>query len=219
MKAMITGSSGTVGKALKAYFKRRKIEVVSWDRATVAIDDYYAMERFVKLENPGVVYHLATASQPTGLPNESWRVNYDWTSELAWITRMQRIRFVFASSVMVFSNDAKGPFMIDAKPDAPQGYGYEKRMAEKRVFYQNPDAYVARLGWQIGSRTGGNHMVDYLQRQQDQHGHVLASSKWLPACAFLNDTAGALVALLDLEPALYQLDSNDHWTFFDIATS
>jgi len=72
--------------------------VIAWDRARVPIDRYAPMEAFVAEARPDVVFHLAIASQPTGRDGESWLVNYEWSSELAWITRMQGVRFVFAST-------------------------------------------------------------------------------------------------------------------------
>jgi dTDP-4-dehydrorhamnose reductase len=164
-----------------------------------------------------VLFHLATASQPTGRPGESWLINYEWTSELAWITRTLGIRFVFSSTVLVFSNDARGPFTRDSRPDATEGYGYEKRQAEERAFYQNPEARVVRLGWQIGEEPTGNNMVAFLEDKMRQEGRVRASTRWYPACALLDDTVKALHELAGAAPGLYMLDSNERWTFYEIA--
>ncbi len=217
MKALITGIHGTVGSALAAHLTQQGHRVSGWDRAAVPIDQYQAMEDFVRAEKPDVLFHLAIASRATGKPNESWLVNYDWTSELAWITRTLGIRFIFTSSAMVFSDNAKGPFTLESKPDAPEGYGYEKRMAEQRVFQQNPDAVVTRLGWQIGEKAGSNNMIDFFEKQSKERGKVGASRKWYPACSFLPDTASALAWLAAALPGLYQIDSNKNWTFYEIA--
>lgn len=219
MKAIITGAGGTVGGALKSYIESNGGRVFAWNRERVPIDDYQTMERFVREKQPEALFHLATASQPTGREGESWLVNYEWTSELAWICRMLGVRFVFTSSVMVFTNDAKGPFEVMTPPDASEGYGYEKRRAEERTFYQNPDAVVARLGWQIGDAPGSNNMIDFFDKQQREHGQIGASRKWYPACSFLSDTIEALLKLANGEPGLYQVDSNRRWTFYEIASA
>ena len=217
MKAMITGASGAVGTALTAYLQTLDAEIVPWDRNAVAIDDYAAMASFVGDHKPDALFHLATDSVPTGRENESWLVNYEWTSELAWITREQSVRFVFTSSVMVFTDDCRGPFTPESRTDALAGYGYEKRMAERRTMYQNPDAIIARLGWQIGDEAGSNNMIDFFQTQMDENGQINASRRWFPACSFLNDTASALYRLSSSAPGLYLLDSNARWNFHDIA--
>jgi dTDP-4-dehydrorhamnose reductase len=216
-RAIITGASGTVGTALSRFLRGQGVEVIPWDRTTVPVDHYDSMERFVRESAPDVLFHLATASQPTGRPGESWLINYEWTSELAWITRTLGVRFVFTSTTLVFSNDARGPFTRDSQPDAPEGYGYEKRRAEERVFHQNPEARVARLGWQIGEEPTGNNMLAFLEDKTRQEGKVRASTRWYPACSFLEDTVCALQAVSAAAPGLYMLDANERWTFYEIA--
>jgi dTDP-4-dehydrorhamnose reductase len=205
VRAIVTGSRGTVGKALCRYLAASGDDVVPWDRAKVPIDRYEAMETFVRESGADVVYHLAVAG---------WDVTYEWTSELAWITHVLGRRFVFTSTVMVFSQRARGPFTLGSVPDAQEGYGKEKREAEARAFYQNPDATVVRLGWQIGDGTGSNEMRAALGRRE---GPILASVRWRPACSFLEDTATALRRAALARPGLYMIDSNTGWTFFDVA--
>ncbi len=106
--ALITGASGTVGTALSAFLTKRRIAVTAWDREAAAIDDPAAMETFIKAAQPDIIYHLATDSTPTGIENEGWRVNVEWTESLAEITQQIGIKFVFTSSVMVFTDDARG---------------------------------------------------------------------------------------------------------------
>lgn len=206
-----------MGTALCELLARHGHEVIAWDRAAVPVDNYHAMEAFVRASAPDVLFHLAIAAQSTGRANESWLVNYQWSSELAWLTRILDIDFVFTSTAMVFSNQAKGPFTRASAPDASEGYGHEKRRAEERVFHQNPRSRVVRLGWQIGDAPGSNNMIDYLERNMREHGEVRASTRWLPACSFLADTAATLVALAGAAPGLYMLDSNTGFSFCEIA--
>jgi dTDP-4-dehydrorhamnose reductase len=219
MRAILTGASGTVGSRLSEHLTQQGFDVIPWDRQRVPVDDYWAMERFVRESAPDVLFHLATASQSTGRANESWLVNYEWTSELAWICRTLGVRFVFTSTTLVFTNDAKGPFTVDSKPDAREGYGYEKLRAEERVFAQNPEARVARLGWQIGGQPTGNNMLAFLEGKMREEGRVEASTRWYPACSLLGDTVRELHRIAFAEPGLYMLDSNERWTFFEIASA
>ncbi|MCA9711541.1 MAG: sugar nucleotide-binding protein, partial [Myxococcales bacterium] len=162
MRALVTGSNGTVGSVLCHRLARAGWELVRWDRSEVPVDDYARMETFVRRERPDVLFHLAAASQPAqgdATAEESWEVNYEWTSELAWIARKLDIGLVFTSTVMVFTDARPGPYTIASRPNAEHGYGMEKRRAEERVFHQNPKARVARLGWQIGRDLEGNQMA------------------------------------------------------------
>lgn len=219
MKVVITGAHGTVGSVLVEHCRRHGFDVVIWDRQLVAIDNYHAMEEFLTSIKPDILFHLAIASQSTGKENESWLVNYQWASELAWISRLLKIKFIYTSTAMVFSDNAIGPFTKMAIPDASSGYGYEKLMAEYRVFYQNPDAYVVRLGWQIGDKPGSNNMIDFFERNMQEHGHVEASTKWYPACSFIQDTVTVLIDITKLDAGLYMIDANEKWNFYEIATA
>lgn len=214
--ALVTGASGTVGRALVARVEGAGGRVTKWDRALVPIDRYEPMERFVRESAPDAILHLAIASRPTAREGEAWLVNYEWASELAWIARTLDVPFVFTSTAMVFSHVAKGPFSIDTPPDAFEGYGLEKRRAEERVFHQCPAARVVRLGWQIADELGSNNMWDHLVRR-GREGPVAASTEWIPACSFVDVTADSLVGLLAREPGLYHLDQNEGVSFFDIA--
>lgn len=213
MKVLVTGLGGTVGRALAAALPG----AIGWDRSSVPIDRWDAIDGHIAAIAPDAVVNLAIASRPTGRSNESWLVNHDWPSELAWSCRQRGIRFVHASSVMVFSPHAAGPITVDALPDAPDGYGYEKRMAEARVRHQYPHATIVRLGWQIGDAPGSNNMIDFFDRQMREHGRIAASSRFFPACSYLADTAAAIVRALDAPPGLYQIDANERHSFHAIA--
>ncbi len=219
MKIIITGANGTIGQVLKAQLKKLGHTVVAWDRTLVPIDNYQAMEDFVSREQPGAFFHLAIASQPTGRENEQWMVNYEWPSEIAWICRKLNIPLVYTSTAMVFSDQQQGPFTVESEPNNLEGYGYVKRQSERRVFYQYPQARIVRLGWQIGDKPGSNNMIDFFDKKMREEGQVSCSSKWLPACSFLEDTSQALIRVLDLAPGLYMADSNRGWNFFEIATA
>lgn len=220
MKAVVTGASGTVGSALMQTLKERGIEGVPWNRQRVPVNNPDIMRRFLDDEQPDLLFHLAVASQSTGLINEEWHVNRAWPQHLARLCDARAIRLLFTSSVMVYSDDAKGPFTVETDPDAREGsYGYEKLLAEQDILHLNPNAVVARIGWQIGSAPGSNNMIDHLDKQMAQNREIRASDRWLPACSFLADTAAALIDLAQLGHGVYLVDSNTRWTFYEIVTA
>lgn len=219
MKVLITGANGVVGKAMTQYLKSVNVEVVEWDRKKVSPFAYSEMKEFIQTVNPDILFHFAIASESTGVSNESWKINYEWTSELAWITKELGIKFLFTSTAMVFSDNAKGPFTINSIPDAVQGYGYEKLKAEERAKYQNENSYIARLGWQIGEEFDGNNMLAYFDNENKKNGFISASKMWYPACSFVADTVAELYRIVSEEkPGLYMIDSNDRYSFFEIAS-
>ncbi len=63
-------------------------------------------------------------------------------------------------------------------------------------------------------------MIEYLKGRRDHEGPIRASEQWLPACSFVEDTCEKLIELATIFPTgLYQLDSNEHWNLFEIATA
>ncbi len=218
---IITGINGAVGTGLREVLAQAGWTIHSWDRQAVPVNERAAMRRFLEAKRPEVVFHLATAASSTGLENESWVVNVEWPATLAELSCKLGFKLVFTSSVMVFTDRAKGPFSPDSRPDAGPNdedpYGYEKLTAEQRVLNANPHAVVARLGWQIGEAPGSNQMIDFLVSQQKQHGKIEASRRWYPACSFIADTAQTLVNLAEDGKGLFLLDSNRRWSFYEIA--
>ena len=215
-RALVTGAGGTVGQAVLAALRDHGADAIGWDRSRVSLLDLDAARAHVAAVRPHAVFHLAIASRPTGADNEHWRINFDLTAALAGACRDSRARLVFTSSVMVF--DAPGPYAIDARPDAADGYGLQKRRCEETLAAEFPEAVTARIGWQIGDRAGSNNMVDYLAARAGERGGVVAASqRFIPACSMLPDTAAALVRLADAAPGLYQLDANDGWSLYAIA--
>ena len=220
MKALVTGANGTLGTVLVRHLNDLGIETVIWDRSKVPVDDYHKMESFVLSTGAKYIFHLAIASRPTGADNEFWTVNYEWPSELAWICRMNDLKFIFTSTAMVFSDEAKGPFTVESVPDAHEEYGKVKRLAEQRVLSQDPDSLVVRLGWHIGKTAGSNNMVDFCENEMKTKGKIEASCRWFPACSFLEDTAAELTTLaLEKRAGLCMIDSNIKWDFYEIVAA
>lgn len=219
MKALITGSNGTIGNKLKRFLQFSGIEVYTWDRNKTSIFDYYAMEEYVQNLKPDIVYHLAIASTLNKLENETWKVNYEWPSELAWICRMHQIKFVFTSSYEVFSDYSSGPFDSTTKPDAFEGFGFEKRMAEERVFYQNPHAIVIRLPLQISRDIKDQGLLNNIQKEISEKGVLQASTNYYPALSFIEDTISEIYRISqEFESGLFMIDSNDGLNYFEIVT-
>lgn len=219
MKILVTGAHGTLGRPLCHFLATAGHHVIRWDRALIPPDRDDLAEAFIKEMRPDALFHLAIASQTTGKPGEAWQVNVEWPGQLAHLCARYDVRFVMTSTTMVFTYQNPGPYDHESQPDAQEGYGYEKFMAERRVFEANDAATIVRLGWQIGAPEGGNTMVDYLESHMARDGEIQASVRWLPACSFIPDTCAMLADLLEKPPGLYMFDCNDRWSFYQIAVA
>lgn len=217
MNALVTGARGTVGSVLCRRIAESGGTAYGWDRGEAPCGDFDAARRLMDRLLPTVVFHAALPSQPTGLENEGWLVNEKWTSDLAALALERGIAMVFVSTVMVYKNTAQGPFGPDTVPDETEGYGFFKRQGELAARAANPRAHVVRLGWQIGHEPAGNNMVFHLDKQFRENGEITASTGFLPATSFLEDTADGLIAAAQQEPGDYLINSNPGYNFHQIA--
>ena len=216
-KVILTGSHGTIGKVLHQKLIQQGYIVETWDRTKVPIDNYALMEAYIKKIKPAYILHLAaiTSFDPEQR-KDSWQVNYEWTSELAWICKKLSVKFIFTSTGMVFSEKQQGPYDINTIPEEDYGYGHEKRLAETRIFHQNSEAVVLRLGWQIAEE-GRNSILTWLENTASKVEIMSTSASWFPSCSFVDDTADIIIASTLYQPGIYMVNSNTKWTFYEIA--
>lgn len=204
MTWLITGLGGTLGPILKARLEGRGMTVVGWDRAAHPPDNPDAVRCFVEESSPEVIAHLALGDPA-------------WAEELARLARERGCVMLYTSSVSVFGGRQRGPFESRDRPEPDSDYGRYKLQCEEAILAANPGARVARIGWQIGMRPGGNHLVDFLAREMAAKGRIEASRRWFQACSFLEDTADALIALAGAGAGgVYHLDGNPGLSFFKI---
>ncbi len=211
MKCIVTGMNGTVAPALAKCLSRHGHEVIAWDRGTNPPSDEATVRAFIAKHRPEWVCHVAT-----GAPE--WA---EWIAQSCAGPGTGTPRLLWTSSVSVFGPTAAAPIGPDASPDATDDYGRYKIDCERRVLAACPNAIVPRLGWQIGAAPGSNTMTDFLTRKAAENGGVIeASTKWTPSCAWLDDTAEALLALMRAgTPGVYQLEGNaEGMSFFDLAS-
>ncbi|WP_419871973.1 sugar nucleotide-binding protein [Candidatus Pristimantibacillus sp. PTI5] len=204
MKAIITGNNGAVAPYVNRELKSKNIEVTVWNRELVGINNEEEVYRFIEETNPDIFFHIATGP-------------IEWLEYIARATKKLGIKLVFTSTVSVFSEDKTGPYKPDSSPDTVSSYGVYKILCEKLMKQIYPEAYILRLGWQIGSETGSNNMFDFLCRSQRDNSYIEASSQWYPSCSFLEETAETIVDLaLNHKFDTYLLNSNRSYSFYDI---
>ena len=205
MKVLVTGMNGTVAPALAQALRAAGHEVIGWNRALIPPEEPVAVRGFIEEQQPDALCHLGMGSAR-------------WAESMARVCLERQLRFLFTSSVSVFSPRQQGPFTVEAPPEPDDDYGRYKLECEQRIRAVDPDARIVRLGWQIGSGPGGNQMLEYLERTHREAGRIEASTQWYPACSFLADTAQSLLTILQGGPSgLCHLDGNPGLDFHAIA--
>ena len=116
---------------------------------------------------------------------------------LAGHARRRGIPFVFTSTTMVFAPRPDGPYTITSPRTATDEYGAYKIRCEDAVWAGQPgrDGRPARVPDRSGWRSATTWSRTPTPSRRPT-GSVRASPRWIPACAFLDDTAAALLSLV-----------------------
>jgi dTDP-4-dehydrorhamnose reductase len=199
MRVLLTGASGTLGQVLARRLRAQGDEVIAWPRAQVPPEDAAAGQRWLSQQRPDAIAHLATGGVA-------------WADGLAGWAAEHAVPLVFTSTAMVFDHEPDGPHGVADARTARDDYGRSKIACEDAVLGRHPAATVLRLGWQIGDPddpAAGNTMQAALDSWMARDGEIAASHRWTPACSFVDDSLGVLMALLRAPQAgVLHLDSN-----------
>ena len=204
---LMTGLTGTLGPKVAAQFRHRGWKVIEWNHHKVPPEDEEQSEQFWQSLRVDAVCHLAMGSE-------------EWAGWLAQRCAWRDIPYLFVSTAMVFDSKENGPYGIFHVRNAEDAYGQYKIRCEDAIWKANPNAMIARIGWQLHDDGTGNNMLAYLDKQNREHGSISASVGWYPATSHMDDTAIAFLQLLERnEAGLYHLDSNagEGWNFFQLA--
>ncbi len=208
VKLLLTGMTGTVAPRLAEHAVRAGHDVAAWDRGRVPPDDPGACWRFVGDVRPDAIVHLAFGDEA-------------WAGLLAQAAGEQGAPFVYTSTAMVFAQRPDGPYPTDAPRTADTEYGQYKVRCEDAVRAANPAAMIVRLAYQVDPGGRGNNLVAHLDAAHAHGEAIRASTRWIPALAFLDDTAAALLSFLtDPQPGTHHLDGNSMaaWSYHRTVT-
>ncbi|MEF1289796.1 sugar nucleotide-binding protein [Vibrio sp. M260118] len=205
-KVLMTGLTGSLGPKVALQFKHRGWEVVEWNHHHISPTDLEQSEAFWNQVDVDAVCHMAMGSE-------------EWAGWLAQRCAWKKIPYLFVSTAMVFDSEMNGPYGIFSQRNAKEDYGLYKIRSEDAIWRENPDAMIARIGWQIYDNDVGNNMKAHIERQHQEQGTIYASTAWYPATSHMDDTAIGFLQLIERnEPGLYHLDSNasDSWSFYEL---
>ena len=203
---LMTGLTGTLGPKVAEQFRSRGWKVVEWNHHSIAPTDEELSEQFWQSIRIDAVCHMAMGSE-------------EWAGWLAQRCAWRKIPYLFVSTAMVFDSKPDGPYGIFQDRNAKDAYGQYKIRCEDAIWTVNPNAMIARIGWQFHDDGEGNNMLAHLDQQSSEHGEISASEQWYPATSHMEDTAFAFLQLIERnEPGLYHLDSNanERWNFFQL---
>jgi dTDP-4-dehydrorhamnose reductase len=146
-KLLITGGTGTLGRAFARICSARHLQYDLLTRADMDIADQASVEAAIARHRPWAVINTAgyvRVADAEHEPERCFRENADGAELLARACAHLGIPFVTFSSDLVFDGSLGRPY-VESDPVAPQCmYGKSKAEAEKRVRQVAPDALIIR---------------------------------------------------------------------------
>ena len=205
MKVILTGMTGTLAPYVNDALKKKGYEVIAWNRSDVSTENQEEINQFIQKTQPDYFFHLATGPEA-------------WIQKIINALKPYSIPFLFTSTESVYDESQKGPFTTKTEPGSMSDYGKYKRSCENTINENYADnAYIVRIGWQIGLEPVKNNMLKYLVNNSP----IYASDQWIPSTSFMPDTANALIKIIEsFQPGLYHVDGNEeNWNFYQIVVS
>ena len=144
---LITGATGTLGRALARACEHRGIPYVLTCRAELAIESPLAIERMLDQVQPWAVINAAgwvRVDEAEADEAGCYGANAGGSALLAQACAARGLRFVTYSSDLVFDGTKDGPYLEDDRLCALNVYGRSKILAERAVQAAGGQALIIR---------------------------------------------------------------------------
>lgn len=205
---VITGATGTLGRAFAGACELRRLPYLLTDRATLPIDNPAQVAAFLDEHRPWAVVNAAgwvrvddAESQPDGC----FRANSDGAAVVAAACAERGIRCAVFSSDLVFDGQQRQPYVEADRPAPLNVYGESKRRAEAQVLDCHPAALVIRTAAFFSPHDPHNFAMA-VEKVLREGGRFTASADCVVSPTFVPDLVRAsLDLLIDRERGVWHL--------------
>ncbi len=216
MRALIPGSAGLIGTALRAQAPAG-VEVIGLDLPDLDITDAAAVQRAIDYYQPDVVLNAAgylavdKAERPTA--SEVMRVNADGPRHLAQAMAHGTARMMHLSTNYVFSGRSSVPYQPGDPAEPVSMYGVSKRDGEVAVLQMLGErAVVVRTSWVHAAH--GNSFLRTILKVLKERGTARVVDDQLGTPTSAESITGMLWRAA-LDPAIGGIH---HWTDAGVAS-
>ena len=144
---LITGASGTLGRAFRRVCHIRGLPAVTLDRAALDIADAASIAQALRRHQPWAVVNAAGYVRVDEAETDAARCQRENTTgprRLAEACATHGLPLLTFSSDLVFDGRQTTPYLEDAPTGPLNEYGRSKRLAEQAVLARLPSALVVR---------------------------------------------------------------------------
>ncbi len=197
MRIAITGTRGTLGRALERQGQAAGHTILPLNRPAHDLADLEAIRRGVGEAAPDVVLHPAAYTDVDGCerdPALAYAINGLGTRNLALACAAEGCPLLYISTNCVFDGAQDQPY-VEWDPRRPISvYGASKLAGEQYVEHLLSRFYIVRISWLYG-RTG-NHFVHKIIKAADSRGALGVVADEVSNPTYAEDLAAALLQLV-----------------------
>lgn len=217
---VITGASGTLGRAFKNICDMRGLKTILTSRDDMDTADAKSVEEFLKSTNPWAVINAAGYVRVDDAESDEracYRENTLGNIILADQCARQEIRFMTFSSDLVFDGKSEIPYTENDAPNPQNIYGKSKFRAERCVMQILPEALIIRTSAFFGPWDNYNFLKVML-REISQGNLFFAADDAIVSPTYVPDLVNAaLDAFLDEEKGILHLANVGEISWYDFA--
>jgi len=217
---LVTGATGTLGKAFQRICAVRGIETVVLNRSELDITDVLSVEKALTQYNPWAVVNTAGYVRVDEAEQDferCYRENAVGPVILATACAARNIQLLTFSSDLVFDGNKSSAYVENDPPRPLNVYGNSKRLAERDVLLKQPEALVVRTSAFFSPWDEHNFVYAALRAGQQKQ-VFQAADDVLISPTFVPDLVNvSLDLLIDEERGVWHLANQGAFTWADLA--
>ncbi|WP_066617883.1 dTDP-4-dehydrorhamnose reductase [Rufibacter roseus] len=217
---LITGATGTLGKAFARICDERGIPYVLLSRQEMDITEEASVEKALQKYGPWAVVNTAgyvRVDQAELEPETCYRENALGPVNLAKHCRARGIQLVTFSSDLVFDGQNKGGYHETDQPNPLNVYGSSKALAEEQVLAAMPKALIIRTSAFFGPWDEHNFVYQALKTIAHKEFFQAADDTYITPTYVPDLVQTTVDLLLDEESGIWHIANSGTYSWAQLA--
>lgn len=217
---LITGATGTLGRAFARICKTRNLAYRLLSREDMDISDPASVDRAVVCYQPWAIINACgyvRVDEAEKNVERCFRENSHGPSVLAIVCVRHNIRLVTFSSDLVFDGRRQSPYVETDQVCPLNAYGRSKVEAERKVLDMYPEALVVRTSAFFGPWDSYNFVAQTLKALRSGSRCVAANDITISPTYVPDLVNACLDLLIDREKGIWHLSNGQAITWADFA--
>ncbi|WP_207432859.1 dTDP-4-dehydrorhamnose reductase [Sabulibacter ruber] len=217
---LITGATGTLGRAFARVCDIRGIPYVLLSRQEMDISDAASVEKVLQKYRPWALVNTAgyvRVDEAEREPEACYRENALGPAVLAKACAASQVALVTFSSDLVFDGEKGAPYLEEDLPNPLNVYGSSKTLAEEHLLKTMPEALIIRTSAFFGPWDEHNFVYQALRAISQQKVFQAAADAVITPTYVPDLVNATLDLLIDGESGIWHLANQGNCTWAELA--